>query len=163
MAIVSYIGHDLRMVDASCNGLTEAFEVDRLGAAEACSMRREAWPTRPPPPPFCGTAPFDCANMPGLPLVFSFNVPRTLQSNLEGDGDAEEESAEPLSLEAVAIEDGTAGSLEERDDGKSTGGREVEHEAEPALPLACPFKWPLDFCLVTFFPEPTRPFSCRLL
>ena len=158
MAIVSYIGHDLRMVDASCNGLTEAFEVDRLGAVEACSMRREAWPTRPPPP-FCGTAPFDCANMSWLPLVVF-----TLQSNLEGDGDVEEEeSAEPLSLEAVAIEDGTAGSLEERDDGRSTGGREVEHEAEPAPPLACPFKWPLDFCLVTFFPEPTRPFSCRLL
>ena len=156
MAIVSYMGHDLRMVEASCNGLMEALEADRFGpeaAAEAaCSMRRDAWPTRPP---FCATAPFGSANMSELafPVVgFPFTVPRTLLSNLADEGEAEDEesAADPLSLAAVvvavAIVAVTDGSLDEREDEKSTDGRQVELDVDPVVaaapppPLEEPFK-----------------------
>ena len=57
----------------------------------------------------------------------------------------------------------TVGSDEERD-AKGKLGWEEEAEAEDVvLAAACPFRCPFDFCLVTFFPELVRPFSCRLL
>lgn len=149
MAIVSYMGHDLRMVEASCNGLMEALEADRFGpkaeAEAACSMRRDAWPTRLP---FCGTAPFGSANMSELALLvvgFPFTVPRTLLSNLAGEGAAEEDEesvADPLSLAAVvAILAVTVGSLDEREEEKSTDGRQVELDVDAvAVLLEGPFK-----------------------
>lgn len=116
MAMVSYIGHDLRMDEANCNGLIEAFEPDRLGpmavvVVAACSVRREAGPVSPL---FGGTAPFD---MSALPLVYPFRTPRTLLSDLEGE---DEESAVPFNLAVVATVGVMAGSLEERDEDRST-------------------------------------------
>ena len=111
MAIVSYIGQDLRIVDANCNGLIEEFEPDRLGPAGAFW---DAWPAMPP---FCSAAPFDCPYMSALPLLCPFTGPRTFPSGLEHE---EEGSADPLSLDAVAMVEVMAGSLEERDEDKST-------------------------------------------
>jgi hypothetical protein len=54
MAIVSYMGQDLRMVEARWSGLTEALEPDLLEAVAGFSVRRAASPGRHP---FCGTAP----------------------------------------------------------------------------------------------------------
>lgn len=116
MAMVSYIGHDLRMVEANCNGLMEAFEPDRLGpmavvVVAACSVRREDGPVSPL---FGGPTPFD---MSALLFVYPFRRPRTLLSDLEGEGEV---SAVPFSLAAVATVAVMAGSLEERDEDRST-------------------------------------------
>ena len=47
IAIVSYIGHDLRMVDASWSGLIEAVEPDLFALAVNPVARLDAWPGRP--------------------------------------------------------------------------------------------------------------------
>ena len=76
---------------------------------------------------------------------FPFTVPRTLLSNLAGEGAAEEDEesvADPLSLAAVvAILAVTVGSLDEREEEKSTDGRQVELDVDAvAVPLEGPFK-----------------------
>jgi hypothetical protein len=67
MAIVSYIGHDLRIVDANWNGLTEALEVDLFVPVVDLSVRRDACP---PSPPFDIAAPFCPYDMSAFPLAY---------------------------------------------------------------------------------------------
>jgi hypothetical protein len=112
IAIVSYMGHDLRMVDASWRGLIEAFEGDLLAPVAGFSVRREASPATSPP--VCEATPLFCTyDMSALPLAYPFKCSGALQSPLELSG-------VPLSLVDAEVVVGMTGSLEERDDGKST-------------------------------------------